>query len=68
VNLGPPTNRPKTGTNVPKTGTWRTVEDDPRFEQNDDDPPKKRTKDYKPPPLPVPIVDYTFFDESEFPS
>jgi hypothetical protein len=28
-----------------------------------------RTKNWQPPPIPVPIViDYTFFDESEFPS
>jgi hypothetical protein len=66
VNLGPPTNRPKTGTNVPKTGTWRPVEGKPYLEINGVG--QMRTKNWQPPPIPVPIViDYTFFDESEFP-
>jgi hypothetical protein len=66
MNLGPPTNRPKTGTNVPKTGTWRPVDGKPYLEQNERG--QLRTKNWQPPPIPVPIVDYTFFDESEFPS
>jgi hypothetical protein len=63
VNLGPPTNRKKP---EPQGEVWRTVEDDPRFEQNNDNPPKKRTKDYRAPPLPVPVVS-EYFDESGFP-
>jgi hypothetical protein len=66
VNLGPPTNRPKTGTNVPQTGTWRPVDGKPHLEQNERGQLRTRLPI---PPLAVPIViDYTFFDESEFPS
>jgi hypothetical protein len=61
VNLGPPTNRKKP---EPPQEQWRPVDGKPYLETNGR---QLRTKNWQPPPLPVPIViDYTF-DESGFP-
>ena len=63
MNLGPPTNRPKSGTTVPKEG-WRPVDGKPWLECNERG--QLRTN-IDPPPIPVPIVIDYAFDESGFP-
>jgi hypothetical protein len=58
---GPPTNRKKP---EPQPEQWHPVDGKPWLETNGT---HLRTKNWQPPPLPVPIViDYTF-DESGFP-
>jgi hypothetical protein len=64
MNLGPPTNRKKP---EPPKEVWRTVKGSPHIEENNDNPPKMRTKNWQPPPLPVPVVIDYGFDESGFP-
>lgn len=59
MNLGPPTNRKKP---EPLKEQWKPVEGKPHLEQNNDNPPKLRTKQPLP-PLALPVIYDGFYED-----